>query len=165
MTAHARRYQLLKTAHLLCVGWWFGGSSSLILLHLCITPANPAELQLFMSIATAIDNMSIIPGAVGCLLTAILFSATTRWGWLRYGWIRAKWALLAAGFILGGIVLLPGLQQLQELAAVHTGQVLESSVFRRTWHRMVTVGSAHIAVLTIAFALSVFKPGVHRSHN
>ena len=46
-----------------------------------------------------IDDFVIIPGGVGSLLTGLLYSIFTNWGWFKHKWVTTKWAI---NFFFGG---------------------------------------------------------------
>lgn len=84
----------LKFIHLLAVCCWLGGAVAMLCLSpLCNGPqiANGGQLH---GINLALDQIDIwvvvIPGAVGCLLTGLVYCIFTKWGFFRHGWIAVK---------------------------------------------------------------------------
>lgn len=48
-----------------------------------------------------VDDWIIIPGAMGSLLTGVLYTVFTRWGWFKHRWITVKWAITIFGILFG----------------------------------------------------------------
>lgn len=91
-----------------------------------------------------------IPLTVTALLTGIALGIGSKWGVFRYPWVITKLLLTVSVMVVGGAVLGPGLELAR--AGVTNGEA------------MVIAGAAYdIVALSVATALSVFKPGRRRS--
>ncbi len=73
---------------------------------------------LFSKISSSkfIDDFIIIPGAMGCLLTGLIYSVFTNWGWFKYNWIIVKWCINIYGVIFGTFWLGPWLNSLLSIS-------------------------------------------------
>ena len=65
---------------------WVGGAVTLSTKQFFVNAANDGELYGVLSMMHYVDLFIIIPGAIGCLLTGIIYSAWTNWGWFRHRW-------------------------------------------------------------------------------
>ena len=52
-------------------------------------------------ILEAIDMKILVPGAVGCLLTGIVYGIFTHWGFFKHRWLTVKWTLTLFMILFG----------------------------------------------------------------
>jgi hypothetical protein len=86
-----------------------------------------------------------IPLSFAALLTGIGLGLGSRWGVVRHPWVVAKIALLLSVLLVGGLWLGPA-----------SNDLLDGADRTRT---LVVAAAYDVVALTIATALSVFKPG------
>ncbi len=97
----------LKGFHLLFSCTWLGAALSMLLVTWVFrSPGDGSVLFGANAAVKLIDDFIIIPSALGCLLTGLLFSLLTNWGffrhrWLTFKWIATLWAILFGTFFLG----------------------------------------------------------------
>lgn len=94
--------QWLKTSHLTLSIIWLGGALSMNLLRLAWNPTAPGDLYAVDHAILLIDNWVIIPSSLGALLTGLLESWLTTWGFFKFRWVTAKW-IVTVGVMLYGI--------------------------------------------------------------
>ena len=82
----------LKIFHLLFVAAWIGGQMSLTLLQIIkYRLALPEHIYGILASINEIDDYVVIGGAVGCLLTGLVYSLMTPWGFFKFRWVTVKW--------------------------------------------------------------------------
>ena len=79
--------EALKVAHLVCVIAWFGSAISMNLLRHLVEVEDAAGMYWMAEILEAIDMKVLVPGAVGCLLTGIVYGNFTHWGFFKHRWL------------------------------------------------------------------------------
>ncbi len=97
----ARGQRWVKCFHVLSAGVWVGTAASLGSKQFFITPSRDAELLGIVSTLDFIDLFVLVPGAMGVLITGLIYSIWTNWGWFRHRWITVKWIICAFGVTFG----------------------------------------------------------------
>ncbi len=105
-----------------------------------------------------VDLFIIIPGAMGCLLTGLLYSSLTNWGWFRHRWITVKWIICLYGVIIGTYPLGPWLEEMVRIAGQAGLAALSDPVFRHNAFMLKILGTFQAATLVFAAAISSLKP-------
>lgn len=151
--------KVLKICHLLAVCLWLGGAVSVLLLNLK-NPAATSEGMLY-GINTAsnlIDIWVIGLGAMGCIITGLLYGFFTAWGFFKHKWIIAKWLLIIIAFISISIFLVPSLESMLHLShefgtnALHNSDYLVAKSTHLYWSIF------QVALYMILVIISVIKP-------
>lgn len=154
---HGTSQQLLKVIHVLFAGIWLGALASLVLLSAGERlPGGRVAFGLDLA-AYRIHEVVLFFAFLGTLVTGLLFSLFTKWGFFKHHWITTKWVLALALFAMtlwgqspaiSGVVALSdaGLEQLSGLRYVD---------FRVTSFRFAL---AQLSIVLIVFAISVIKP-------
>ncbi len=150
--------KLLKFFHLLFVTLWLGGAITLSSKQFFISPQSDGELYGILSTLHYIDIFIIIPGAIGCLITGILYSSLTKWGWFKYKWILIKWIVCLYGVIFGTYPLGPWLTELVHIAQQHGLAAYNNTVFLHNIRMLMIFGTFQALTLVFAFFISFFKP-------
>ena len=81
----------LKGFHVTFACLWVGGGLTLTLMQLAMHATTGGELYGIDRSMKFIDDFIIIPGALGSLLTGLLYSLFTNWGFFKHNWITVKW--------------------------------------------------------------------------
>ena len=155
-----RQQRWLKLLHLVCVSCWTGGALSLALLYFPRQMAKSGgEL---VGLATAVHwvdmGIVVIPGAFGCLLTGLLYSLFTDWGFFRHGWIIFKW-IMTLGMITFGMTCLGVWENgLLDLAARYGLEVVRIRDYLIMEWLHFGFGTLQALALVGVVAVSVFKP-------
>ncbi len=85
--------KILKIIHLIFAVMWMGGVMVMNVLKLLISPQHPEMHDFFAIAEQAVDSIVIIPGAMGILLTGIVYGIWTNWGFFKQRWITVKWII------------------------------------------------------------------------
>ena len=97
----ARGQKWLKSIHVIFACLWVGGAMALTVMNFAMKAGDGMELYGINLSMKFIDYFIIIPGAVGLLLTGLVYSVFTNWGWLKHNWIIVKWIINLFGVICG----------------------------------------------------------------
>jgi uncharacterized membrane protein len=154
----ARGQKWLKSFHVLFAGLWVGGVFCLILKQFFIKPSDGMELYGIMSTLKFVDDFIIIPGGVGSLLTALIYSIWTNWGWFKHKWITVKWCINLYAVILGTFWLGRWLNSLVPIAKGKGLSALTDPVFFHNRKMLMIWGAFQAVTIVFAFFLSVIRP-------
>ena len=91
----------LKVVHIVCAIVWFGSAVSMNLLRHLVGNLDAAGMYWMAEILEAIDMKILVPGAVGCLLTGIVYGLFTTWGFFKHRWLTVKWVLTLFMILFG----------------------------------------------------------------
>ena len=150
----------LKGFHLVAAACWIGGALSLVLLYFLKSGVdNPGVLYGINQAIHHVDMVVVvIPGALGSLLTGLIYSWFTRWGFFKHGWVTLKWIVTVGGIVFGTFWLGPWETRMMELsgelglAALENAEYLSSQSLNAIW------GAVQCLVLMVTVFISILKP-------
>ncbi|MFW6236726.1 MAG: hypothetical protein ACOC24_08060 [Desulfovibrionales bacterium] len=158
-TLSPKSQKWLKALHLCFVAMWVGGGIALVLMVRFMGAAEfDMELYGVNRAMRFVDDFIIIPGAFGCLLTGLVYSVWTRWGFIRHGWIACKWVINIGGILFGTFFLGPWLNSLGPMALDQGLQALSDPVYLHNLQMNATWAPVQVATLVLAVFLSTLKP-------
>lgn len=150
----------LKGFHLLAAGCWTAGAYALLCLYFLKRGATDGGFLL--GVNRSIGHLDlwviIVPGALGCLLTGLLYSAFTPWGFFRHRWLAFKWAVTCGAILFGTFFLGPWERAMTERAAALGASCLADPAYLRAESLNFVFGAAQFSLLVLVTFLSVFKP-------
>ncbi|MDR1546934.1 MAG: hypothetical protein LBU12_09575 [Deltaproteobacteria bacterium] len=158
--AGASGLRFLKIIHLITASLWLGGATALVLLIGCLGAQAESGDQLtgFNLAAKLVDDLVVIPGAMGCLLTGLLLSLFTHWGFFKQRWVAVKW-LVTVGCILFGTFFLGPLVNGQPLISAELGlSALSDPAYLAARLKNLAGGLVQAALLIFLIYISVRKP-------
>jgi len=156
MSAGAQKW--LKAVHLIFAAAWVSSGIAMITIQLSLTPEGGGELYGILRTVKFIDDFLIIPGALGTLLTGLIYSIWTNWGFFRHHWITVKWVINVGGILFGTFYLGVWLNSLPPIAAEQGLDALSDPLFASNRSMNLTWGSVQVASLVFAMFISVLKP-------
>jgi len=109
-----------------------------------------------------IDDFVIIPGGVGSLLTGLLYSIFTNWGWFKHKWVTTKWAINLFGVIFGTFWLGPWLNAMPPISKIEGLKALINPVFAHNQRMLYIFGTFQLATIIFAVFISILKPWKRR---
>ncbi len=148
----------LKCFHVLFGSMWVGGAISLLTVNLFLNAENGMELYGIDVTMKFIDDIVIIIAAIGCLLTSLMYSIFTNWGWFKHRWITVKWIILLYGIISGTFFLGPWLNSLPPLSKAEGMSVLMNSLYMNNKYMLWYFGIFQVAICIFAVFISILKP-------
>ncbi len=101
----SKRLKYLRYLHLLGVVLWIGGVLALTVVLLFTRPMTPEGIYIRSYCVKLIDDILIIPGGIGLLVTGIVYGIWSKWGFFKHRWITVKWIITAFMVILGAFAL------------------------------------------------------------
>ena len=153
----------LKGFHIVCTCAWVGAGVCMFLLNFVARPDNSHDLYVVMAALKLIDDWVIIPAAVGSLLTGLLISWLTPWGFFKWRWVSVKWALTMTMTLFGIFYLSPWLHEMAAIADVDPAGALQNEIFRTDrWLLSLSGGPMFLAMFFLVF-VSVIKPWSSRA--
>ena len=153
-----RSLKWLKAMHIYLGSVWGGGAASLFALHCLYFPDTGPELYARNMALIYIDSYIIIPSAVGVLLTGLLYTQFTKWGYVKYYWVIAKWSSTLVFVLAGFFWIVPWLNRLRESSLLYRGQTLVDPSFSAPMFSHIVMAAAQALLVLFIVIISVFKP-------
>ena len=148
----------LKIIHLICAIIWIGGAFALIF-NLCfIHPTTPEGLYICSLSIKLIDDLLIIPGAIGLIITGVIYGIWSNWGFFKYRWITVKWVVIIAQTILGIVIGTQWVNTNVYPIENINDYLLNQEVFIRNVNQTILWGTIQTVCLIIVIWISVIKP-------
>jgi flagellar biosynthesis protein FliQ len=149
----------LKGVHLVFAGSWIGSGFSIIILNVAKAGMTNGDVVFGVNEAIHFVDMNVVvPCAFGSLITGLLYSLLTNWGWFRHGWMIFKWVVTVGAILFGTFWLGPVEVNMLELSDELRGAALQSAEYLH-WQTLHWVwGSVQVATLIVAVFISIFKP-------
>lgn len=150
-----RVQKLALTAHVITSVGWFGAVAGFLALAVAGLSSRNAEMVRAAYLAMDVTGwFAIIPLSLAALLTGIVMSAGTTWGFFRHYWVLAKIVMTIPSVAL----LLLHMQPIQHMASVATTTTLSDGDLDGLRIQLVVYAGAALVVLLAATALSMYKP-------
>ncbi len=150
----------LKGIHLLCVACWIGGAISLLSLYFLKNDVSDGAV--LYGINRSIHHVDmliiVIPGAIGCLLTGLIYSVFSHWGFFKHHWISFKWIVTVAIILFGTFFLGPWETTMMEISGERGMAALTDPAYLYNQRMNLIFGSLQAAVLVVTLFVSIFKP-------
>ncbi|MDR0665157.1 MAG: DUF2269 family protein [Helicobacteraceae bacterium] len=149
-------YKIVKSIHILSSSVWIG--ASLVGTFLLTVVLDKNNLREILSAIHYIDLLIIIPANCVTLITGIMFSKFTEWGFFKHRWIILKYVINIVPILFGGVLFAPSIikmlsivDKFAEAAALDSDFIMAKNIF---------TGSFVVMLLMLAGAvlLTNFKP-------
>ncbi len=150
--------KILKMVHLLFVVMWIGGAIALTLVLFLVQPETGDELYMKMRILQVIDDLIIIPGALGNLLIGIVYGVWTKFGFFKQPWIIVKWVLTVAQILFGTFFLGPWVNENVRIADILRESAFADITFQHNLQMNAIWGTIQLTLLIFVLVISVQKP-------
>ena len=154
----SRGQKWLKAFHVFFSSAWVGAAVCLTMMFLFMDATDGGELYGMNTAEKFIDDFIIIPGAMGCLLTGVIYSIFTNWGWFKHRWITIKWIINLFGVIFGTFWLGPWTNSLPPIAKAEGLMALDNVVYATNLENLSIFGTIQGATLVFALFISILKP-------
>ena len=154
----------LKVIHLVCAIAWFGSAISMNLLRHLVVVKDAAGMYWMAEILEAIDMKILVPGAVGCLLTGIVYGIFTNWGFFKHRWLTVKWVLTLFMILFGTFYMGP---LVKENVLIGKAIIEGNGDVAQYWKNVTAnayAGLLQIVLLTVVTIVSVYKPWKRKGH-
>lgn len=150
--------KILKMLHLFFAFSWIMGGVTLCLLVFITYPESGDELYMRSRILQIVDDYFIIGGAFGALITGLIYSIWTNWGFFKHPWIIVKWIMTILQMIFGTFVLGPCINNNVIIAYQLRDAALTDPVFLNNIQTTQIWGTVQTVLLLAIIIISVQKP-------
>jgi len=154
----ARGQKWLKCLHIYSASMWVGCATVLVVMQFVIQPESGRELYGILATLDFIDLCILVPGAIGTLLTALVYSIWTNWGWFRHNWIIVKWIICIFGTVLGTFWLGSWLSGMAHIADIKGIEALTDPLYVSHQHHSLVFGTIQAGSIILALFISTLKP-------
>ncbi len=150
--------QWLKSIHLIVSVIWLGAAISMNVLRLAWTPVADSDLYAVDHAIAVIDNWVVVPAAWASLLTGLLESWLTTWGFFKYRWVTLKWILTLVIMIYAPLFISRWDNGLEAISKVEGLLALQNPVYLqyRLYYNLSAV--VFISALLFMSVISTLKP-------
>lgn len=151
--------KLLKSIHLVTAGIWMTCILLLALLPLLSKDIIDGEaLYMYNRVYHFVDIMIVSPAAFFTLLTGLLYSLFTHWGFFKHGWLIYKWIITLGLITTGTFYLGPMVKESLAIVEVKKIAALADPSYIDAFSLSVWVAPFNATLLVLAFIVSVYKP-------
>jgi uncharacterized membrane protein len=156
----AKGLRWLKGFHLIAVSCWIGGAVALLLLYFLKDDVTDGGVLYVINQSIHHVDMAVvvIPGAFGCLLTGLIFSIFSNWGFFRHNWLIYKWIVTVTAIIFGTFWLGPWETRMMELSGLLGISALGDDAYLYHQRMNLIFGTLQCLVLMVTVFISIFKP-------
>lgn len=157
LTASKRKW--LKSFHLLSAGLWV--SCGTIILAFQILSKNITDdkyLYMLNFLSDFIDMKILVPSAISCLITGLIYSIWTKWGFFKYRWLTFKWIVTVTIITMGTIWTGPWISEMTELSLKYGIEVFKNDRYIEIGRNQFIMGLCMNITLIATIFISVFKP-------
>jgi len=150
----------LKGFHLIAVACWVGGAVSLLLLYSLKGGIDNGKILFGINQSIHHVDMAVvvIPGAFGCLITGLIYSIFSRWGFFKHNWLVFKWIVTISAILFGTFFLGPWETNMMEISGKIGLSSLSDPEYLYNQKMNLIFGMAQVSLLLITIFISVFKP-------
>ncbi|MGD9161213.1 MAG: DUF2269 family protein [Desulfobacteraceae bacterium] len=156
----AKGIKWLKGVHLIAASCWIGGAVSLTMLYFMKNGVTDGGVLYGINQSIHHVDMSVIviPGAIGCFITGLLYSLLSNWGFFKHNWIIFKWIVTVAAILVGTFFLGPWEETMMELSGKLGMGSFNDTEYLYNQKMHVIFGVVQVLALIITIFISVFKP-------
>jgi uncharacterized membrane protein len=150
----------LKGFHLISVACWIGGGVALVLLY--FLKGDVSDGGVLFGINKSIHHVDmlliVIPGALGCLITGLVYSIFSNWGFFKHNWIIFKWIITVSAILFGTFFLGPWETAMMEISGVRGMEALKDPAYLYGQKMNLIFGGLQTLLLMVTVFISIFKP-------
>jgi hypothetical protein len=153
----------LKSIHLIFASLWFGSAITLMFMTMFLKASNGIEQYGIDRSLRFVDDFFVIPGAMGCLLTGLIYSMFTKWGWFKHNFITVKWIITVAGILFGTFFLGPWLNELGPISKEFGDAAWSNQTYLYNRSQLAIYGPIQTFSILFAVVISTLKPWKKKS--
>lgn len=154
----AKGMKFLWLIHIILMVAWMGAILCYLLILLSVNKAGESAVYGAYASIHAIDLYLIRNGALGLVLTGILYGVFTNWGFFRYKWVTIKWVTMILQIVLGAVYLGSHLDANIKMIEASTGRILSNPEFIRNQNTLIVGCIVQLTILLFVILISKFKP-------
>ena len=155
----------LKGFHLIAVSCWIGGAVALILLYLIKEGVTDGGVLYGINQSIHHVDMAVVvvPGAFGCLLTGLIYSTFSNWGFFKHKWMIFKWIVTVSAILFGTFYLGPWETTMMEISGKLGLSSIDDPAYIYNQKMNLIFGSLQCFILMVTVFISIFKPWKKRN--
>jgi len=150
--------RILKMFHLFFASAWIIGAIGMLIVLVTSHPETGDELYMRSRVLQIIDDYLIIGGAFGSLITGLIYSIWTNWGFFKHRWLIVKWCFTILQMLFGTFVLGPFINGNVEIADRLRDAAFTDPQFLSNMEGTLLWGSVQTFILLMYIIISVQKP-------
>jgi len=160
VTLKAKGLRWLKGFHLIAVSCWVGGAVALILLYFLKDSVTDSGVLYGVNQSIHHIDMAVvvIPGAFGCLVTGLIYSSFSDWGFIKHPWLIFKWIVTVAAILFGTFFLGPWESAMMEISGNLGMSSLTDHAYLYNEKMNLIFGLMQALLLIVTIFVSIFKP-------
>ena len=157
-TLGANGMKTLKICHILCGIMWIGGVMALVSIMLGTHPTIPEQIYIAAHDHLIIDEWFLIPGGVGIVITSLVYSVFTKWGFSKFRWVKIKWILTIVLVVIGKAYMGVLIVRNMEYAERMLNENILTEPFFVNVHNVAIAGIVQLVGFMAILILSVTRP-------
>jgi len=150
--------KVLKIFHIIFGIMWIGGVMALVSIMLGVQPQGVEQMYAVAKDHLVIDKFFLIPGGIGIVLTALIYSIFTRWGFFKVKWVGVKWVLTVVLVLIGKVYMGVTIERNMDYAAMMLAEPLPVEPFLANVRNVAIAGIVQLVGFAVILILSVMKP-------
>jgi len=154
--------KVLKIFHILFGIMWIGGVMALVSIMLGTEPRGVEQMYAVAKDHLVIDKFFLIPGGIGIVLTALVYSIFTKWGFFKVKWAGVKWGLTVVLVLIGKVYMGVTIEKNMDYAAMMLTEPLPVEPFFANVRNVAIAGIVQLVGFAAILILSVWKPWVKK---
>jgi uncharacterized membrane protein len=156
----AKGLKWLKGFHMIAVSCWVGGAVSLLLLYFLKDSVTDGGVLYGINQAIHHVDMAVIviPGAFGCLVTGLIYSLFSNWGFFKHTWLILKWIITISAILFGTFFLGPWETIMMEISGELGLSSLGNQAYLYNEKMNLIFGGVQCFLLMVTIFISIFKP-------
>jgi len=132
------------------------------LILLCFLKNGLTESNVLYGINQSIHHVDmavvVIPGAFGCLLTGLIYSSFSNWGFFKHNWLILSWIVTLSAILSGTFFLGPCETVMMEIHGEIGISSLGDPAYLYNQKMNLIFGTLQVLMLMITVFISIFKP-------
>jgi uncharacterized membrane protein len=148
----------LRSFHIFFMVLWIGAVvSQVVILLFSGSAKSDGALQAFNAVPQIL-NILTGPGCLGTIVTGVLLSWLTPWGFFKHKWIIYTMVVVVLDLVVAQIFGEPVVNKMAALAEAEGLSALQNPEYVSAWNRLVILSSVTSLLLISAAFVSVIKP-------
>ncbi len=153
----------LRATHLILSVIWLGGALSMLLLRFAWTPSAEGDLYAIDHATSVIDHSVVVPAAFASLLTGLLESWLTTWGFFKYRWVTLKWIVTVGLMVYAPLFQSRWLREIESISRIEGLAALQNPLYLQDQFLYTVSGIALVTSLVALSLISVLKPWMKKN--
>lgn len=145
---------------MITVACWVGGGVALLMLYFLKGGASDGGVLYGINKSIHHVDMAVvvIPGAFGCLLTGLIYSIFSNWGFFKQTWLIYKWIVTITAILFGTFFLGPWETTMMEISGKLGMSSASDPAYLYNEKMNLIFGVTQVLVLMVTIFISIFKP-------